>query len=416
MGGPLETQDQEELEELVLQLLASRPVREARAGLLEAYRADPIAGSESARSTLEAAVDSVVASASSEAAVLDPTNPRLFWMACARHTWATRSFPNTGYGIENPDNVYRHGGIDDEGTFVIEGRFGPGRPMDMSFVVYGEVPGTGAMAKEGAPILGVLGADGLDIDDDGSFSVVIGPGDVGDRATRFETAPGARLLIVRESLSDWNTEMPSELRISRRSASTSSAPAFDDVAMLAADFAAKLGRYWGLDYNHAFIYPREVNRVGQPNRRGIGFATSGHFDLRDGEALIVTIEPRGARYIGFQLADPWGVAVEYVDRTGSLNLSQAMPNADGSITYVIAADDPGVHNWLDTSGLTSGMFAIRWQPVPIDEVPDGAVRSAALVPFDRVDAVLGPDAVRVDADQRARQGIDRARAYERRYR
>ena len=36
-----------------------------------------------------------------------------------------------------------------------------------------------------------------------------------------------------------------------------------------------------------------------------------------------------------------------------------MPNADGTYTYVIAARDPGVHNWIDTDGLREGILTLR---------------------------------------------------------
>src|SRR3546814_18669496 len=76
-------------------------------------------------------------------------------------------------------------------------------------------------------------------------------------------------------------------------------------------------------------------------------------DLKDG----------GADYIGFQITDPWTLRPETVLRISSLNKTQAKPNPDGSYTYVIALQDPGVANWIDTAGLHEGWFQIRWQNV-----------------------------------------------------
>src|SRR3546814_18421864 len=59
----------------------------------------------------------------------------------------------------------------------------------------------------------------------------------------------------------------------------------------------------------------------------------------------------GADYIGFQITDPWTLRPETVLRISSLNKTQAKPNPDGSYTYVIALQDPGVANWIDTAGL-----------------------------------------------------------------
>jgi hypothetical protein len=79
----------------------------------------------------------------------------------------------------------------------------------------------------------------------------------------------------------------------------------------------------------------------------LGFVSSGHFQLGNNEALVVTLDRLRADYLGFQLSDPWGVAPEYGSRNGSrngsLNRSQAKANPDGTYIYVIAADDPGVY-------------------------------------------------------------------------
>jgi hypothetical protein len=40
--------------------------------------------------------------------------------------------------------------------------------------------------------------------------------------------------------------------------------------------------------------------------------------------------------------------VLYWPRTGTLNMSQMAADNDGSFTSVVAHQDPGVYNWLDT--------------------------------------------------------------------
>lgn len=409
---PLATAEQLELEELSLRVRDSAPVRAAVERLRDHFRADAIAATADGAATLDAAVESVTMAAVVEAVVLDPTDPRFFWVSCARRDWFGHTMPNTGYGIENPDNVYRHVAIDDTGTFVVRGRFATVPAMDLSFIVYGEIPGTGAMAKEGAPILAVLTSAQLDVVD-GEFTITIDPDETGDRRNHIRNVPGSILLIARDSLSDWTTEMPCELTIERTTPATSPGPTFDETAELAARFVEQLGDYWGIRYNRENILVRPVNQVCQPSRRGIGMAVSGHFAIGLDEALVVTIEQKRARYIGFQLADPWGVALEYVDRSGSLSNAQARIDPEGTITYVLAATDPGAWNWLDTSGLSEGIFAIRWQPVPADEDIDGAIRSARIVPLARLRDELAPDAF-LDPDGRRRQLDERRRSYERR--
>lgn len=416
MTGTLGTPAQLDFERLVLRLIDSDEVQEAARSLREAYAADVIGSTRSGSITLDAAVASVVTAAAQEAAVLDAEEPAFVWVACAPHSWFGVSMPNSGYGIENPDNVYRHAGIDGSMSYTIEGRFVAEPPMDFSLVLYGEVPGTGAMAAEGAPILATLTRSQMVVEANGIFVVTLGPDPANGRANHVQTTAEAKLLIARDSLSNWDAESPSELRIVETSPRRTRAASFEARVRDAARYATQLGRYWGIDYNRAWIYSRTANEVNRtPRRRGIGFSTSGHFALRDDEALVVTVDAKRARYLGFQLADPWGVAINYVDRSGSLNNAQAEPNPDGTFTYVISAEDPGVANWLDTGGLDAGLFAIRWQQVPPTEPADDAVRSVRRAPLREVRSMIPSSAPFVDPANRERRLAQRRAAFERRY-
>src|SRR3546814_4292625 len=90
----------------------------------------------------------------------------------------------------------------------------------------------------------------------------------------------------------------------------------------------------------------------------------------------LTTKDGGADYIGFQITDPWTLRPETVLRISSLNKTQAKPNPDGSYTYVIALQDPGVANWIDTAGLHEGWFQIRWQNVSAGGDPTAGIGSA----------------------------------------
>jgi hypothetical protein len=81
---------------------------------------------------------------------------------------------------------------------------------------------------------------------------------------------------------------------------------------------------------------------------------------------------------------------------------------DGSVVIVVAHVDPGVPNWLDTAGHTVGLMPQRWV-----EAERGATPTATLVPFDDLDAELGPDVHRITREARREQlrlrkiGVDR---------
>jgi hypothetical protein len=85
--------------------------------------------------------------------------------------------------------------------------------------------------------------------------------------------------------------------------------------------------------------------------------------LADDEAFIVTVGPGGAAYRSLILYDFWLRSVEYWQRLTSFNNAQTAPNPDGALTYVVSKQDPGVANWLDTTGLQQPRIIQRWQRV-----------------------------------------------------
>ena len=89
-------------------------------------------------------------------------------------------------------------------------------------------------------------------------------------------------------------------------------------------------------------------------------------------------------------------------------------DTDGRFRCVLAHEDPGVPNWLDTTGLPEGFMALRWtysnKP---DELP---TVKATRVPFDAIRAHLPADTRTVSAEERREQIRLRQRHVQRRYR
>lgn len=405
--GALGTAAQERFEREGLELLRDPLVRAARDDVRRMYEADPQAASDAGRDTLEASVDNITL-ASVHMALHDTARPAAVWTACAGHEWFGLQVPGTGYGIDNPDNVHRHAVLDGDATYLIRGESPAVPPAQQSFVLYGTIPGTGAVTKEGAPVRGAV-TDSAFRYDGRRFAVTVGPGEGTGDVPHLRTGPGRNFLISRNVLTDWATQLPARLTIEQIDGPVADDPAAGRTREHAAELVRTVGRYW-LDWDNEFIFTKPVNTVTPPpglRASGFGFATSGHFRIAPGQALLVRVDRLGADYLGFEVTNPWGVTCEYVDRTGSINSAQAAVDADGLYTYAICADDPGVANWLDTGGLGAGMFTLRWQGLPAETDPSRAVRAVELVDAASLDAV-------VDADARAAARAARAAEYRRR--
>ena len=92
-----------------------------------------------------------------------------------------------------------------------------------------------------------------------------------------------------------------------------------------------------------------------------------------------------------------------------------MPNEDGTYTYVIAATDPGVHNWIDSDGLHEGILTLRMAEFPERAAEGGPRRPGRVVKLDDLESRGCPTLHRGSrADERAAQLADRRAAYLRR--
>ncbi|KRF14618.1 DUF1214 domain-containing protein [Nocardioides sp. Soil796] len=413
--GPLSTASQLALERRALDLLATPELRAARDRVAALYRADRNYGSHPAGvASLEAAAASITVAAVQHALVADPARPVFLWSACSAHGWHGIDMPNSGYGIDNPDNVHRRSAVDGESTYVVRGRVPEVPAAQFSFICYGAPEADGNVTREGAAIASVVLSSQLVPDADGRFELTVGPAPVDDRP-HLLTAPTSTWMLVRDALTDWESQDPLWLEIERIAGPDAAPEPTDaDLVELAVANVERLSRYW-LDYDNQLIHDvRPLNAIKQPTPRPFGASVVGRFDVAAHEGLLVTLDPCGADYLGFEVTDPWGVTRPSVEATGGLNNRQAKANADGTLTYLVAATDPGVHNWLDTGGLTAGMVAARWQGGQVAEDAE-PVREVRVVPLRDVTSFFS-DEHRITPEGRAEQLQQRAAAFARRLR
>lgn len=399
----------------MLRILASPPMRRAIARLETLYRADPQGATATGAATIRRGVDAIAMAAVSYVVVGDPARPVALWTANAPHRWAGLHVPRSGYGIDNPDNVYRNFAVAGGSRYVIRGKIARPGPIEQHFALIDSIPGTTPLTAEGGTMLATLRSDEMQIAPDGTFAITVDSDTAEGRPNHLRMpATGTFLLIVRDLFTDWK-QGPITIEVERVAGPPTPPPGEAEMATRAAELLDTIGRYW-LDYDNRFVYSRAVNQVQPPRRRpgGRGFSTGGHFALAPGEALVVTVDPISAASLGFQLTDPWGVAYEYRHRTSSLNAAQAKPNSDGTLTYVIAARDPGAYNWLDPEGFGSGMFAIRWQGLPVGADPALAVRGVQRVAIPALREALPRGTPFVTKAQRKLQRAERERDYGRR--
>ncbi|QEN14371.1 DUF1214 domain-containing protein [Mycolicibacterium sp. ELW1] len=352
--------------------------------------------------------------------------------------------------IDNADALYLSAAIDGEQTYRIRGRLLAKAPQYIIFETHTAYAGDSGSLMELSPahrmITGSLDSGELRIDDDGQFEIVVGPEPPPDSdgnflASRRVTDNGsgtAQYVIVRLLFHDWATEVCPDLHIEQigqqgRHPAPIDAPGAAGRMRRAGAIVENQMKFWNEFYDvileahgdrngdGATFMPR--NGLNAPARANLATGggqntnvyAGGVFDLDPDESLLIeTKVPVEPAYSGFHLSNLWGESLDYANHQSSLNGFQAEPDDDGVVRYVVAARDPGVPNWLDTTGLPKGFLSFRWtytqDPEQLPEV------SVSTVPFAQLRDHLPATTRTVSAAERTEQIAIRQAHVQRRYR
>jgi hypothetical protein len=143
--------------------------------------------------------------------------------------------------------------------------------------------------------------------------------------------------------------------------------------------------------NSPYFMP--VNAYNTPNAAssdtGGGMSTNiyagGLFDLAEDEALYVEAQFSGDPvYTSFHLGNLWGESPDYANHQSSLNGHQMYMGKDRVQRWVVAHRDPGVQNWLDTTGLPKGYLSHRWAYSELPPRDKWPTISAKKIHFDQI--------------------------------
>ena len=302
-------------------------------------------------------------------------------------------------GLDNPDAIYFHAYLREGVEYVIRGR--RGTSADLSF----QVMGGSYSADSAPPSLMAFDDRELDIADDGTFEFT------------YLAEPSAKTIIVREVFNDWDTEERGLITIERTDTiGRPAAPLSEKVLRKKYEVAARslVGsiQTWFM-FPQFFQYKEPVNTLTSPRSTPGGLdsqrSSIGHYELDDDQALVVEV-PRcdDCAYQAIQVGSDWYASTDYETHQTSLTKAQAVTDPDGVMRFVVSEQDPGIANWLETTGHRTGAMMLRWQRLERDLGPDDGP-TVTLVPFAEVrdhlphHAPVTPDeyAARIAARQRA---------------
>ena len=310
---------------------------------------------------------------------------KLFFMALSSgwfSAFADPDFPdfvpavNTHLNLvgTNPDFIYGAASIDGKGRYVIGGERGDGLFLLLDIVA----GGLGVMDKLG-PSLGTVDLGGLTVDSNGRFALMLSADRPDDWSGDWHHLdPSACSLTLRQARYDWGEGKDARVAIER--VDQVHAPrrwSSEEIAERLTALAAYPERLAGMALS--FIKAQRDkglwNALEHDDWSGRGGVTGQHyyqglFRLEPGEVLLFETElPERVRYWNVQLSDMMWNSIDWMNRQSSLNGGQARIDADGCFRAVIALDDPGVPNWLDTGGNREGAIMLRWTEASSGQAP-----------------------------------------------
>lgn len=412
--NPAATTDQRDLEATALEILDSRAMADALD--VATMRFELLAGSgvpDEAREGMARRMREWGYRYATLAANSDPHHPAILGNVIGHpHSWFGMDVPGTrGPGTgENADCLYRAVPIDPTARYELLGKLGEPPVGDCPFYLCANL----GLSQN------VAGLDwrDLQVDDDGTFVVTVDPEPAHGRPNHLQSAIDARYLYLRDCRQDW-AQVPNAYRIRRLDPPGRAPLTTAEKTALATRFVVEeVPVMW---WFRTMIAPSEPNTITGPANSGpVGGMTTqallrGRVELGPDEAYVLTLSSGGAGYWSLASYDWWAMSGNVGERLTSLTNAQSRPDPGDTYTYVFAASDPGVHNWIDTESRRHTTFMNRWQQLSTDPTTPGPTAEGRLVTLAELDAVLPPGTPRVTASERAAQLAERAELFGRRF-
>jgi Protein of unknown function (DUF1214) len=274
--------------------------------------------------------------------------------------------------LNNPDDDYYATPIDDDGVYRISGFRGTTKMIDFQ-IGAGSFLVTGALDEHN---LGTTLAN-YDLDEhatmaeDGSFDVILSRArPAGWDGDWWELHEGATNILNRQISYDWVGEVDGRYGIERLDVPAikprptaeelqqrlRGLPEWIEGSMRATcDFVGHIRAKIGVNTLEPWAL---TSHLAIPTQQYV----YGGFDLEPDDALVIEFQvPKVVRYWSIHLGDDLGFMLDWLHHHTIINGHTAIVDADGGCRVAVSAQDPGIPNWLDTMGYTTGAMSLRWE-------------------------------------------------------
>jgi hypothetical protein len=278
---------------------------------------------------------------------------------------------------DNPDAVYFEAPVDPAHVYRVRGNLGG--------AVYTSIT-VEAGAEEGkyaTRTAGVINDTQFDVDADGNYEIVLGG--ASRERNWLELPPDGARLTTRHyfetpepAACDPNVMIPLAIELVEP---VGSPPTWDDARVAAAirrvvnyvrGKTVEAPKPGELRPDWVSTVPNVFNKPEVPGDLAFSAFDAAYamapYVLGPDEALVITSSWPKCRFANVVLWNRFLQTYDYTNRAVSRNRANTTLEADGTWRMVIAHEDPGTRNWLDTEGRPFGIVYWRWF-LPEEEVP-----------------------------------------------
>lgn len=287
---------------------------------------------------------------------LEHRDPKFPQLRCGAHE-------TIKMGADNPDNRYFAAAINPEYEYRITGTRGT-----VDYLGFGTV--INKYASDGSmETTGYLDSRDLDVAADGTVEIIVSqneqPGDW------LPMGPRTNAVNVRQTFQDRINEISADLRIERIGAESErpeplSAQKLERGLQGAISFLRGTTQMFE-DWAESFLTTtNELPPADQDYCQAIGgdpniFYFHSAWALADDEVLVIDAKniPECQTW-NFQLDNWWMESLDYRYHRIHVNKHTAHYEDDGSVRVIVAHEDPGFPNWIETAGHKNGTMCWRW--------------------------------------------------------
>ncbi len=290
---------------------------------------------------------------------------------------------------DNPDTTYYFATIKPQYDYRIWGNKGNSPYVGLTFGT-DIFRGTAPKGMTGTTTQAHL--DQFDIDENGDFELILSATEKPGNWIKLE--PHTCHVAFRETFPDRATSIPAKLTIERI---TDERPPELQPEVLAEKLEAAgnhlmwimtaMTSSWERSKQHMNVVKGAHGNVAvQKKATDVSshsdtdmYYQSGHWKLQPGQAWVVKILPPSDDYAywGFVITNPWLESYDYFRTQTHVTNETGVKNSDGSMTIVIAQEDPGVPNWLDCGSRLEGYSILSWI-LAGEQVPDPECKIVSL--------------------------------------